>query len=354
MARPQSEQIGKITLTAVASQAGVSVGTASMALAGDPRLSPETAQHVQAVAQRLGYVPLRRRTSKAGRNAAPLITAEQSLIAMIGLDIDYGRFPVYARLLQIVGEAASQRKHRLISPVVRTHEEAQRIVEESGAAGALLLWQDPHEGRIDVAALQKKLPCVRVMGTSAPGSTVDHVTFDNRRVGELAAEYLWKRGHRVAVVVHYDQWLGTMFLNRSRAFVERFEHLGGKATVFKFRGNIQAQEVATAIAGLEPRPTGIFANDDGVLSQFDLLLRHVGMVHGQNIEMIGCNNETHRLDEISPRPASIDLQLTTLVEQAFELMYWRQNNRGTPRMQVMVEPKLAAAIGSHTPLTAGI
>lgn len=329
----------RVRLADVARRAGVSVGTASMALAGGSQVLPATAEKVRQAAKALGYTPLRRRLP-SGEGSAP--AAHDEAIAMIAVGIDYGAFPIYARLLQIMGAAAAQRGRRLISRMVGTHEEAVEAIRQSQVVGVVLLWQDPHEGRIDVKALQQSVACVRVLGSLVPGSTVDHVTCDNQRIGDLAAQYLWDRGHRVAAALQYDQPLSEVFRHRARAFVEHFEKLGGKAKVFRFFGNVQAHEIAQAIAAEAPRPTGIFTGDDGTLSRFDLLFRHLGLVPGREIEMIGCNNEDHRLDELSPRPATIDLQLEILADQALEVMSWRLKNRHRPRMQVIVEPRLVS------------
>lgn len=324
---------GRITLTTVARHAGVSIGTASMALAGSGQVLPATSERVRRAAKHLGYVPRRKREGDSrSRGEAGVI--------MIGVGIDYTRFPIYARLLQAAGEASSARGLNFLSETVQTHAEAVGAVRRQRFAGALLLWQDADEGRIDAGEVQKILPCVRILGSFVPRSPVDHVTCDNRRVGHLAAEYLWRRGHRVACTIQPNQASNHLFRERAQAFVEMFEHLGGTASQYVVRGNVEAQGVARLLASAQPHPTGIFAGTDFILSQFDLLLRHLGLDPGREVELVGCNKEGRYLDDLDPMPASIDLRLQVVAEQALDLMLWRRHNVCKPRMQVLVEPAL--------------
>lgn len=336
-----AELSDRITLTDVANHAGVSMATASMALSGSPKIFPETADRIRDVAEKIGYVPLRRRTPKQAKPQSSHDQVGQKTIAIIGIHIDYGRFPIYTRLLQLVTDLIAGRKDQVVSINVDTHTELMPILRQGDYSGALMLWQDADEYRTNAREVQACIPCVRMLGSFVPGSSIDHVTCDNHRVGELAAQYLWDQGHRHVANIHPQLAGNPVFKTRAFSFAQTFEDLGGKVQTHFYRGNIQAQELASRLTSEGQCPTAVFAGEDRILEQFDLMFRQLGLLPGKDIQLVGCNNERHRLEEIEPRPVSVDLQLRNIAQQSLELLILRQTRPPTTRMQVLVEPKLS-------------
>ena len=61
----------RVTIRDVATEAGVSIGTASKALNGQGKLRSETRERVTEVAQRLGFAPPAKQRHRPPRAAAP-------------------------------------------------------------------------------------------------------------------------------------------------------------------------------------------------------------------------------------------------------------------------------------------
>jgi len=90
-----------------------------------------------------------------------------------------------------------------------------------------------------------------------------------------------------------------------------------------------------------PRPTGVFAPTDLMAAVLHRLLERSGLRVGQDIEIIGCNNQESCLAGLDPRPATIDLGLETMGRHAVAQLLWRIHHPNEePRIQIVVEPEL--------------
>ena len=191
-----------VTLRQVAAEAGVSPGTASRALHGHPQVSIDCVAKVRAVAERLGYVPLR---DRSGCSRAQPLEGKRIAIAMIGIDRTLASLPVVAEAIHGAEDALAEAgAHPMLVSMADPAEPPRslRRVKFDGILAKAAL-----QGRI-MAAIGNRLratlgdtPLVWMLGrpAGAPGDVVDP---DDATVGRFAAEALLEKGHRKVAVVN--------------------------------------------------------------------------------------------------------------------------------------------------------
>jgi len=194
--------VGRIKLSDVAKDAGVSPATVSRAIAQPGLLSAETLAKVMESAQRLGYLP--------GGAARALASGRSMTIGAIVPTLDSA---IFARALQAMQATLAQAGYLLLvasheaSPAAET--QAVRALLGRGVDGLMLVGA---ERAPETTALldASGLPVVL---TWCGDGRFTAVTIDNELAGRLAAEHLIGLGHRrVGIVVGHLQ-----FNDRQRA-----------------------------------------------------------------------------------------------------------------------------------------
>ena len=94
-----------VTIRHVAEEAGVYPGTVSRALRGHPQVSAECPARVRAVADRLGYNPLR---DHSGRSQPEPLAGKRIAIVMFGIDRALASLPVVAEAIHGAEEALAE------------------------------------------------------------------------------------------------------------------------------------------------------------------------------------------------------------------------------------------------------
>lgn len=176
-----------VNLDAVAAAAGVAKSTASRALSGSPRISPETKAAVLAAAAGLGYRP--------NRIARGLRTQRSGLIGLVVTNLVNASFHTITGVIQqrlddlgyqvllCVTDADANREKRYLEALL-DHRIDGLIIVGTGANGALL-------GRLWSAGT----PVVNLLRAhrATPGDTV---TAADRDGAMLAVQHLLDLGHR--------------------------------------------------------------------------------------------------------------------------------------------------------------
>jgi LacI family transcriptional regulator len=98
--------------------------------------------------------------------------------------------------------------------------------------------------------------------------------------------------------------------------------------------------VVDRLAGLTPRPTGLFAWSDMFTAALYPTLHRRGLQPGRDIAVVSCNNEWPLLLGLQPRPAIVDIQGVKVGRRAVEQLLWRMQNRREPRTVVLLTPTL--------------
>jgi LacI family transcriptional regulator len=169
----------------------------------------------------------------------------------------------------------------------------------------------------------------------------DHVFYNNDHVGVVAAQWVQRRGHKVAAYINPRPRHGA-FPTRAERFAETLAAAGLRAELLIATVDGQTAEPLVArMLALSPRPTAVFVPNDAQLPGLYQALAQHGLRPMQDIDVIGCDNEPTMLACLSPKPATIDLNLDIVGRRGVEQMLHRLlTGDVSPPITVLVEPTI--------------
>ena len=174
------------TLRDVARAAGVSIASASRALAGEGSVSAELNARIGTAAARLGY--------QANLAARALVSGRSRLVGIVAETL---ADPLIAGVLeQIEQRLGAQGYGTLLATTAGSPERssaATRGLIGRGAEALVFAGMGPHPAEIDLLAVHR-LPWLEL--SDAPGSGSLWIDTGRRQGGALAVRYLLELGHR--------------------------------------------------------------------------------------------------------------------------------------------------------------
>ncbi len=195
--------MSKLTIRDVAREAGVSIATASYVLNDKPgKVSQETRQRVQAVAQNLGYRlhPSASQIRGASRTLLVLLPGQSMAPDLRGILMDY---PFFNELLAGVEHAACDAKLQPSLQRIERVEDIRHLLNGPTPSGVLVLGK--HEDAVLQALETWEAPVAliddRDYFNHHPMSRFHDYSIDDAQLGELAAEHLLSLGHRRLVLL---------------------------------------------------------------------------------------------------------------------------------------------------------
>ena len=177
--------MSRVTIKTVAEAVGVTHGTVSRALRGDPRVKPATVRAVMAAAEQLGYRP-----SRLGR---ALRTQRSGTLAIV---VSYLHDPFYSEVIQAVHDRLFPLETSLFVAATESEPKRQetvaRVLAEQGVDGVF------------VCCLPGMTPPFQELSQSVPVVTINcdpdlhthSVVHDDAAAVEQCLHYLMERGHR--------------------------------------------------------------------------------------------------------------------------------------------------------------
>ncbi|WP_265521780.1 LacI family DNA-binding transcriptional regulator [Oerskovia flava] len=180
------------TLDEVAQTAGVSRSTASRAINGGLRVSPEAQAAVDAAVAQLGYTP--------NRAARSLVTRRTDSIALVVPEPDERILtdPFLAGAMRGVSAALAGTDLQLVLLFARPDEPVNRIVRylRSGHVDGAIVASHHREDDLEEALLASRLPAVFVGRPFASTADLVYVDVDNVEGGRIATQRLVDAGRR--------------------------------------------------------------------------------------------------------------------------------------------------------------
>jgi hypothetical protein len=204
----------------------------------------------------------------------------------------------------------------------------------------------------------KGTPCVRVMGVIERDESWDHVTYDNRKLGQIAAEYVLARGHRHAAFISSTD--KGFLAERGKVFSDTLAAVGADSLDFIDEAmqdetgsviRIIPDRVDGLLEGIltsDPRPTALFLATDALAPAVCGELQRRCLAIGNDIDVISCNNEQMLLNHLQPRPATIDIHAELVGKKAVEQLLWRIDHPCQPRVTMALEPMLVEGRGDFS------
>lgn len=167
-----------ITIYDIAEEAGVSIATVSRVFNDNPRVSESTRATVLEVAERLGYQPHVSARSLARRQT-------ETISAVIPMLSNY----FYAEVLKGLQDRMADTPFDLLVFSAPTLDEIEGQLEKAlhrGRSAGVMLFSAPVKGGLERQLERSDLPVVLV---DCYHPAFDSISTDNRRGGEIAADY---------------------------------------------------------------------------------------------------------------------------------------------------------------------
>lgn len=318
-----------VTIREVASAAGVSASTVSLALNSPARVSAATRARVMQAVDHLGFVPKAEAVARARHGAG-----------RVGLIGPFSTYPTARQRLSGVVRAASSHS---IDVVVFDQE-------SSATSTAPLLSSLPRTGRLDgliitslpvdtavVDAIQH-LGLPTVLLDEAHGG-LSSIRSDNLVGGRLAAEHLLALGHRAIACISEDQH-SHRYLSpaqqRQAGLRAALDAAGVRAREELYRTSghdlLDAADVAhDLLRSPATRPSAIFASDDLIAAGALRAARHLHLAVPDELSIVGYDDTD----------LSLALELTTIGQDlaesgalAYQLLRDLMASHASPRTTV--------------------
>jgi len=337
-----------MTIQQVAEAAGVSASTVSRVLNSAPGIAASTAEAVHRAVEAMAYKPTRRRrgavrsinASAAGQRVGFFIVQHQPGGASV---------PAYDHLLRGVSNACNDLHLDLQVGFIDSPGELLHRLGRQKLDGLILHGIVPSG---EMAEPLTGIPTVWLMGNRKRASWGDQVMPDNGLIGQTAAQFLLRNGHRN--VVYHGVNSGWSMSVRSLAFQQAIEDAGGEVTVLNQPPaddiayvDERARELVATFKNAKSRPTGLFVAEDWLLRSVYAAFAASGLHLGSDIGIISCNNDRPFLLGLSPAPATIDIRFERIAYRGVEQLVNRLARGGNlaDRVRIMIEPTLILPAG---------
>jgi len=288
------------TIEDVARHAGVSKGTASLALNGKPNVSAHVRRRVIEASQALGYTP-----NHAARQLAR--TAARLFLVLHPRRVLHQHYPAL-EILDGVREAAQATGATTLmasfDPDDETTDLGRAYLREKRGevSGAVLIGLLRGDAILDEIK-QAGIPCVVANRVLPPELDTSYATVDHHLVGRMAAAHLVALGHRRIALVEGLQrdWAHH---DRRAGFEAALRDAGLEPAWRDFPVSLADAVELLASADAGTRPTGLVTIGDGTALQLMPELARIGLRVPEDISLVG-------IDGI-PASASSTPPLTTV------------------------------------------
>ena len=341
----------KVSGHEVAALAGVSQATVSRVINNHPGISPATVKAVKKSIEALGYDPghVNTRMGPRSRRHRPSTYRRQQVALLYHRKPSLLHAPVFARLMAGIEDELRRIAYNLILRTLPVGEVFRDAWIPRKIDGAILFYAREEENS-GLLRHVRRMPCVNVLGVPGENELFDRITCDNERIGTLAGEHLMSKGHTRLVVM--EPGSNPFDTVRSQAFMAAAKHAGAESVdcvhddfLDESRDvqlpNLDAfHRAITKMKQLPQLPTAIFAESDMIAVGLYRTLGDHGIAPGEDVEIVGVNNDCSLIDHLTPRPASIDNRTAEIGRKAVEQLLWRIDHPKEPLATILVEPEM--------------
>jgi len=315
----------------IARKADCSAATVSLVFQGNRRISEATATRVRAAARKLGY-------KYAPKLSLKSANSKQRRFLLVTSALTDNPAPVYSAVIDGIADASRElgigfSLHQLKSPDCLT------TLPAIGYDAIIYGMTDLVIEKILIERV--KIPIVKVMSVPDIHWPYDHVTYNNSMIGRIAGNYFIKHGHRRVALAGHDNAMENERVNGVREIIEKN---GGQAETLLWPANVSGQEInnltsAFLAAFRKNKVTALFSTGDSYTVYIYQMLLHQGIRPGKDIEVVSCNNEDI-LEQLHPRPLSVDIHARSVGRMAVRQLLWRLENPKEPAVTLQMSPSL--------------
>jgi len=319
-----------VSISDVASLAGVSSTTVSHTLSGKRKVSAEVQQRVHDAMEKLNYLPHR-----AAQNLALGMTR---IVAMLVPDVANEFFAVLTKGAE--GVASSRGYNILLCNTGFNHEREVLYLEmlRGKAVDGVIYAAGAKMTGEELTRLLGEIPLVHV-DEEIQGSRTVAVVSDNVAGGRLAAEHLLEYGHRQALILAGDEHLISS-TQRVEGFLAVWTAAGGTATISRGALTIDGGSAAlhARIADITDHEfTAVFAVNDLMAHAAIQELQNINLCVPEDVSVVG-------FDDISlssrsqPAITSIHQDITGLGSKAAEILLDSLEHKTPPQARREILP----------------
>jgi len=339
---------GKVTISDVAQQSGVSVSTVSLVLNDKPGVSQETRSRVLDVAARLGY-QVKSSSEKEKSNGLTTI----GMVIKTDPDIQPHANPFYSRVIVGIEDACRRKGINLLFATLPVDDnnrpvDVPQILYNEIVDGLLMVGTCVDETFTSVIGL-RKIPIVLVDGYSDTDS-FDSVVSDNFRAAYQAVEYLIQKGHRHIGLAGSNDNCFPSLQNRRNGYLRAMKENGITETYitdFNVNKSKGYQEIIDFLKAY-PHITGLFCVNDDVGSAAIRAAQYLGNRVPEDISIIGFD-DTYIAANTHPPLTTMHVDTIAMGRSAVHLLSLRSENPDAACMTLTIHAWLVERESVSTP-----
>jgi len=326
-----------IRLKDIAKVAGVSTATASLALAGDPRVNVKTSRRVKEVASRLGYVP-----NEIGRS---LRAKKAETIALIFPHTPHNAFshPYFVQLLEGITEVLVANGFHLLlstSPTETDEEASYDLILKNRRADGIILWPASIKDRNILRIVESGYPVV-YLGRWHHDEVLT-VERDDFGGAYLATEHLLKAGRRriLHITGPQDFQVSIDRLNGYKQALQDFKVLFDASLAIEADYTMESGH--DAIMRAQAAGTvydGLFAGNDRMAIGAMRAIQTAGRSIPEDVSVIGYDN-IEMGTMTFPTLTTIEQPMRTIGQIAAEKLIRKLTNQEIGEKQTIVKAEL--------------
>lgn len=288
MSRSKKER--PVSLRRLADACGLSYQSVSRVLNGDTgKHNPATVAKVLAQARKMGY-----RRNLLARGA--LTGHSQTIGVILPFPISYEMNTQIA--VGIQRELAAVNYMAVTCTAEGTQDDLKNIYQLIERRVEGVIFRAHPEGLTDqiIEELHShNIPVISVVDNDpALQNKIDYIVSDEDEIGRLAAEHLWKLGHRNFGFTRYGEMrFDVMLMRRYAAFEKRLKEFGKPYTLATTPTSMSSDADFEAICRLlqaNPRPTAVFATVDDVAYTVYRACNLLGLRIPDDVSVLGSMN----------------------------------------------------------------
>ena len=337
-------------LSDIARHARVSPSTVSRAINQPDIVAPESLARIRAVMETHSYTPAPANRRRGPKSRQPRL--RRLGVWFVGAKANNPSLNWFQeRIADVQGDNP---RHRIELNMLFSNspDELPRALAEEKLDGVIIQGMEPSPVVLNKL---KQLPCVWFMTRRSDGFPGDFIEPNNEENGRLAADYLADRGHKTVAVLTTEPGYSAN-VRRVSAFIEqaKIRGLSPHRILGEDVPNVSYLEIAPlhseteqlvrSLTEQDPRPTGLYIPVDHFAGAFFRTLRQAGLKPRKDFEVILGNFNPLIYNNLEHHPASIDINLSTLVRKVIDHLIWRIENPDSPgRIGLAVSPTLRPA-----------
>lgn len=330
------------SIRVVARAANVSVATVSRVLNGTGPVRDATRRRVLEAVEELAYVP-----HSAARS---LSTRRTQSVGVLLPDLHGEFFSELIRGIDLTARRAGF--HVLVSGSHSDPAEVEAVLRTlHGRVDGLIVLATGLSGDVRAARLPRRMPIV-LLNESDPRGGHDSIRIDNRGGARSATEHLLELGHRRLAMIRGPEE-NSDAAERLQGFRDALAAHGLAAEPrWLLEGDFREESgyrAGAALAGLEPRPTAVFAANDAMAIGCLQALRERGLAVPADVALAGFDDiPISRF--LSPPLTSVRVAIAEMGGRAMErLIQAIERDPATPRHHEVVAATLVVRASTSAP-----